>query len=122
MMVKFRKIISSEYHLCYAHTIHLAVCNVLYKKRVHVEESTVQIENISYEEEGDDRNIGDEELIEYLDEELDLEFDAVIAVYAMFHTAHSMTNITETIKNIRGIMKFIQEITTSQELYFTKLC
>ncbi|GBM34073.1 hypothetical protein AVEN_225599-1 [Araneus ventricosus] len=63
MMVKFGKIRSCECHLCPAHVIHLAVCDVLYKKRVNSGESTVEIENMSYEEEVE--NIDEsEELIE----------------------------------------------------------
>ena len=34
-MVKFRKETCSEYVTCYAHAIHLAVCDVLYKKTQH---------------------------------------------------------------------------------------
>lgn len=32
-MVKFGKLLSCEHQLCYAHAIHLAVVDVLYKKR-----------------------------------------------------------------------------------------
>lgn len=32
VMLKFRKLIKCEHHLCYAHGIHLAACDVLYKK------------------------------------------------------------------------------------------
>ena len=29
VMVKFRRCVDCEHHLCYAHAIHLAVCDVL---------------------------------------------------------------------------------------------
>lgn len=33
VMVKLGKLINCEYHLCYAHGMHLAVCDVLYKNK-----------------------------------------------------------------------------------------
>ena len=44
VMVKFGKQIPSEHHVCYAHTIHLAVCDVLYNKKNAVEEIEVMTE------------------------------------------------------------------------------
>ena len=35
LLVKFRKDTCPEHVMCYAHAIHLAVCNVLYKKMQH---------------------------------------------------------------------------------------
>ncbi|GBL94499.1 hypothetical protein AVEN_235599-1 [Araneus ventricosus] len=75
MMVKFGKIMSYCYHLCYAHATHLVVCYVPYKKRVDLGESSVKIESISYEEEDIDES---EEIIEDLDKVLDLKFEGGI--------------------------------------------
>ncbi|GBL96823.1 hypothetical protein AVEN_118946-1, partial [Araneus ventricosus] len=80
------KVMICEYHLCYAHSIQLVVCDVLYEKRVNLGESTIEIENISYEEE--EENIDEsEDLIEDLDKALDLEFGGRIATDAMLHIA-----------------------------------
>ncbi|GBL84307.1 hypothetical protein AVEN_118678-1 [Araneus ventricosus] len=84
MMVKFGNIMISEYHLCYAHAVHLAMCDVLYKKREDLGERTFEIENISYEEEGEDIDESGD-LIEVLDKALDLEFEGGIATNDMFH-------------------------------------
>ena len=44
MMIKFEKIIGCASHMCYAHAIHLAVCDVLYKKRADLIESANEFE------------------------------------------------------------------------------
>ncbi|GFT33122.1 uncharacterized protein TNCV_1264831 [Trichonephila clavipes] len=67
MMVKFGKIMGCEYHLCYAHAIHQAVCDVLYNKQIYLVENTVEVEDKSHEEEDNDES---EELVEDLDKEL----------------------------------------------------
>ncbi|GFW91993.1 uncharacterized protein TNCV_2152731 [Trichonephila clavipes] len=67
MMVKFGKIMTCEYHLCYAHAIHLAVCDVLYNKQIDLVENTVEVEDNSHEEEDNGES---EELAE------DLEFES----------------------------------------------
>ncbi|GFT81742.1 uncharacterized protein TNCV_2052431 [Trichonephila clavipes] len=64
---------SCEYHLCYAHAIHLAVCDVLYNKQIDLVENTVEVEDKSHEEEDNGES---EELIEDLDKALDLEFES----------------------------------------------
>ncbi|GFX19513.1 BED-type domain-containing protein [Trichonephila clavipes] len=81
MMVKFGKIMSCEYHLCYAHAIHIAVCDVLYNKQIDLVENTVEVEDKSHEE-----DIGEsEELVEDLDKALDLEFESGVGTGALFH-------------------------------------
>ncbi|GFX69575.1 uncharacterized protein TNCV_1769441 [Trichonephila clavipes] len=98
MMVKFGKIMSCEYHLCYAHAIHLAMCDVLYNKQIDLVENTVEVEDKSHEED----NGESEELVEDLDKALDLEFESAVGTDALFHVTYaeknSITNINETIK------------------------
>ncbi|GFY04636.1 BED-type domain-containing protein [Trichonephila clavipes] len=82
MMVKFGKIMSYEYHLCYAHAIHLAVCDVLYNKQIDLVENTVEVEDKSHEED----NGESDELVEDLDKALDLEFESGVGTTdALFH-------------------------------------
>ncbi|GFU10966.1 uncharacterized protein TNCV_2934521 [Trichonephila clavipes] len=81
MTVKFGKIMSCEYHLCYAHAIHLAVCDVLYNKQIDLVENTVEVEDKSHEEEDNGES---EELVEDLDKVLDLEFESVVETDALF--------------------------------------
>ncbi|GFV02813.1 hypothetical protein TNCV_2304461 [Trichonephila clavipes] len=64
---------SCEYHLCYAHAIHLAVCDVLYNKQIDLVENTVEVEDKSHEEEDNGES---EELVEDLDKALDLKFES----------------------------------------------
>ena len=102
---------SCEYHLYYAHAIHLAVRDVLYKIRMDLGESTDEIENMSHEE---GENIDEsEELIKDLDNALDLEFEDGIATDAMFQFAYaeenSMANINGTMKKIMGIVKLFRK-------------
>ncbi|GFY20671.1 transposable element Tcb2 transposase [Trichonephila clavipes] len=101
MMVKFGKIMSCEYHLCYAHAIHLAVCDVLYNKQIDFVENTVEVEDKSHEEEDNDES---EELVEDLDKALDLELESGVGTDALFHVTYaeknSITNINETIKRL----------------------
>ncbi|GFX30942.1 uncharacterized protein TNCV_4146501 [Trichonephila clavipes] len=86
MMVKFGKIMSCEYHLCYVHAIHLAVCNVLYNKQIDLVENTVEVEDKSHEEEDNDAS---EELVEDLDKTLDLEFESGVGTDALFHVTYA---------------------------------
>ncbi|GFT67814.1 uncharacterized protein TNCV_4517951 [Trichonephila clavipes] len=85
MMVTFGKIMSYEYHLCYAHAIHLAVCNVLYNKQIDLVENTVEVEDKSHEEEDNGES---EELVEDLDKALDLEFESGVGTDALFHVTY----------------------------------
>ncbi|GFT21020.1 BED-type domain-containing protein [Nephila pilipes] len=107
MMVKFGKIMSCENHLCYAHAIHLAVCDVLYNKQIDLGENIVEIEDKSHEEEDNDES---EELIEDLDKALDLEFESVVFVFfrifllvhkrALSHKMPSFQSITVDEKKV----------------------
>ncbi|GFU33513.1 BED-type domain-containing protein [Nephila pilipes] len=110
MMVKFGKIMSCENHLCYAHAIHLAVCDVLYNKQIDLGENIVEIEDKSHEEENNDES---EELIEDLDKALDLEFESGVGTDASFHITYaeknSITNINESIKKIRNVVKLFRK-------------
>ena len=71
MMVKFWKIISSAHHMCYAHAIHLVVCDVLYKKRVYLTESANEFEADDIHESEEETNEF-EELREDLSQTLDM--------------------------------------------------
>ncbi|GFX99535.1 uncharacterized protein TNCV_5025911 [Trichonephila clavipes] len=73
---------SCEYHLCYAHALHLAVCDVLYNKQINLVENTVEVEDKSHEEEDKDES---GELVEDLDKALDLEFESSVGTDALFH-------------------------------------
>ncbi|GFV97261.1 BED-type domain-containing protein [Trichonephila clavipes] len=110
MMVKFKKIMSCEYHLCYAHAIHLAVCDVLYNKQIDLVENTVEVEDKSHEEEDNGES---EELVEDLDKALDLEFESGVGTDALFHVTYaeknSITNINETIKKIKNVVKLFRK-------------
>ncbi|GFY09447.1 uncharacterized protein TNCV_4321261 [Trichonephila clavipes] len=109
MMVKFGKIMSCEYHLCYAHAIHLAVCDVLYNKQIDLVENTVEVEDKSHEED----NGESDELVEDLDKALDLEFESGVGTDALFHVTYAeknfITNINETIKKIRNVVKLFRK-------------
>ncbi|GFY31705.1 uncharacterized protein TNCV_4200161 [Trichonephila clavipes] len=109
MMVKFGKIMSCEYHLCYAHAMHLAVCDVLYNKQIDLAENTVEVEDKSHEEDNDES----EELVEDLDKALDLEFESGVGTDALFHVTYaeknSITNINETIKKNRNVVKLFRK-------------
>ncbi|GFV15889.1 BED-type domain-containing protein [Trichonephila clavipes] len=110
MMVKFRKIMSCEYHLCYAHAIHLAVCDVLYNKQIDLVENTVEVEDKSHEEEDNGES---EELVEDLDKALDLEFESGVGTDTLFHVTYaeknSITYINETIKKIKSVVKLFRK-------------
>ncbi|GFV91600.1 uncharacterized protein TNCV_770661 [Trichonephila clavipes] len=110
MMVKFGKIMSCEYHLCYAHAIHLAVCDVLYNKQIDLVENTVEVEDKSHEEEDNDES---EELVEDLDKALDSEFESSVETDALFLVTYaeknSITYINETIKKIRNVVKLFRK-------------
>ncbi|GFT32660.1 uncharacterized protein TNCV_4183481 [Trichonephila clavipes] len=86
MMVKFGKIMSCEHHLCYAHAIHLAVCDVLHNKQIDLVESTVEVEDKLHEEEDNDES---EELVGDLDKALDLEFESGVGIDALFHVTYA---------------------------------
>ncbi|GFT76861.1 uncharacterized protein TNCV_4931591 [Trichonephila clavipes] len=101
---------SCEYHLCYAHAIHLAVCDVHYNKQIVLVENTVEVEDKSHEEEDNDES---EELVEDLDKELDLEFESGVGTDALFHVTYgeknSISNVNETIKKIRNVVKLFRK-------------
>ncbi|GFS34108.1 BED-type domain-containing protein, partial [Nephila pilipes] len=117
MMVKFGKIMSCENHLCYAHAIHLAVCDVLYNKQIDLGENIVEREDKSHEEEDNDER---EELIEDLDKALDLEFESGVGTDASFHITYaeknSITNINETIKKIRNVVKLFRKSSLKNDI------
>ncbi|GFX47820.1 BED-type domain-containing protein [Trichonephila clavipes] len=108
-MVKFGKIMSCEYHLCYAHAIHLAVCDVLYNKQIDLVENTVEVENKSHEED----NGESDELVENLNKALDLEFESRVGTDALFHVTYAekntITNVNETIKKIKNVVKLFRK-------------
>ncbi|GFT15876.1 hypothetical protein TNCV_3314631 [Trichonephila clavipes] len=89
---------SCEYHLCYAHDINLAVCDVLYNKQINLVENSVEVEDKSHEEDNEES----EELVEDLDKALDLEFESGVGTDALFHVTYAeknyITNINKTIK------------------------
>ncbi|GFX75944.1 uncharacterized protein TNCV_2239151 [Trichonephila clavipes] len=95
---------SCEYHLCYAHVIHLAVGDVLYNKQIDLVDNTVEVEDKSHEEEDNGES---EELAE------DLEFESGVGIDALFHVTYaeknSITNINETIKKIRNVVKLFRK-------------
>ncbi|GFU48021.1 uncharacterized protein TNCV_4968041 [Trichonephila clavipes] len=107
MMVKFGKIMSCQYHLCYAHAIHLAVCDVLYNKEIDLVENTVEVEDKSNEDNGESDELED------LDKALDLEFESGVGTDALFHVTYaeknSITSINETIKKIRNVVKLFRK-------------
>ncbi|GFW36146.1 uncharacterized protein TNCV_4930081 [Trichonephila clavipes] len=100
---------SCEHHLCYAHAIHLAVCDVLYDKQIDLVENTVEVEDKSLEEDNDER----EELVGDLDKVLDLEFESGVGTDALFHVTYaennSIININETIKKIKNVVKLFRK-------------
>ncbi|GFT71633.1 BED-type domain-containing protein [Trichonephila clavipes] len=116
MMVKFGKMMSCEYHLCYAHTVHLAVCDVLYNKQIDMVEHTVEVEDKSHEED----NGESEELVEDLDKALDLEFESGVGTDALFHVTYaekkSITSINETIKKIKNVVKLFRKSPIKNEI------
>ncbi|GFU63079.1 uncharacterized protein TNCV_4123191 [Trichonephila clavipes] len=110
VMVKFGKIMSCEYHMCYAHTIHLAECDVLNNKQVDLVVNAVEVEDKSHEEDNGER----EELVEDLDKALDLELESGVGTDALFHVTlmqkkKSITNINETIKKIKNVVKLFRK-------------
>ncbi|GFU11081.1 uncharacterized protein NPIL_119411 [Nephila pilipes] len=81
---------SCENHLCYAHAINLAVCDVLSNKQIDLGENIVEIEDKSLEEEYNDES---EKLIEDLDKALDLEFESGVGTNALFHITYAKKKI-----------------------------
>ena len=114
MMVKFGKIIGCAHHMCYAHAIHLAVCDVLYKKQVDLTESANEIEedNIHESEEETDEF---EELREDLSHALDMvvgdttESDGSVIFRNFNEKVKATTNINETLSKVRRIVKMFKK-------------
>ncbi|GFX70509.1 hypothetical protein TNCV_874831 [Trichonephila clavipes] len=73
-------------------------------------ENTVEVEDKSHEEEDNGES---EELAEDLDKALDLEFESGVGIDALFHVTYaeknSTTNINETIKKIRNVVKLFRK-------------
>ncbi|XP_063841155.1 uncharacterized protein LOC135089507 [Scylla paramamosain] len=117
VMVKFGKLVKTCHHMCYAHGIHLAVCDVLYKK---TDGNLVSLErrNVTHlqEEEADDVEAVPEEeelssMIEVVsDEDLenirleDLEDDEVGNI-----------DLSVTINKVRKIVKIFRKSPTRNE-------
>ncbi|GFS82336.1 hypothetical protein TNCV_3340511 [Trichonephila clavipes] len=72
-------------------------------------ENTVEVEDKSHEEDNDES----EELVGDLDKALDLEFESGVGTDALFHVTYaeknSITNINETIKKIKNVVKNYSE-------------
>ncbi|GFX37758.1 uncharacterized protein TNCV_3116081 [Trichonephila clavipes] len=73
-------------------------------------ENTVEVEDKSHEEEDNGES---EELVEDLDKALDLEFESGVGADALFHVTYaeknSITNINETIKKIKNVVKLFRK-------------
>ncbi|GFT46239.1 uncharacterized protein TNCV_3126171 [Trichonephila clavipes] len=72
-------------------------------------ENNVEVEDKSHEED----NGKSEELVEDLDKALDLEFESDVGTHALFHVTYaeknSITNINETIKKIKNVVKLFRK-------------
>ncbi|GFX86202.1 uncharacterized protein TNCV_2560841 [Trichonephila clavipes] len=107
---------SCEYHLSYAHAIHLSLYDVLYNKQIDLVENTVELEDKSHEEEDDES----EDLVEDLDKALDLEFESGVGTDDLFRVTYveknSITNINETIKKIRNVVKLFRKFPITNDI------
>ncbi|XP_045128679.1 uncharacterized protein LOC123516756 [Portunus trituberculatus] len=117
VMVKFGKLIKTCHHMCYAHGIHLAVCDVLYKK---TNDNLVSLErrNVTYlqEEEADDVEAVQEEeefsgMIEVVSDE-DLEN---IRLEDLEDDEEGNIDLSVTINKVRKIVKMFRKSPTRNE-------
>lgn len=106
VMVKFGKLIDCEHQLCFAHGIHLAVCDVLYKKTDTV------IVNAEEEDDGDhdDDNYNDTVVIatESTDNGDSAEIDIDISIDPLGGTGITI-NISVAINKIRKVARMFRK-------------
>ncbi|GFU97454.1 uncharacterized protein TNCV_1913091 [Trichonephila clavipes] len=80
-------------------------------------ENTVEVEDKLHEEEDNGES---EELVEDLDKAFDLEFESGVGTGALFHVPYaeknSITNIYETIKKIKNVVKLFRKSPFKNEL------
>ena len=109
VMKKFGRLIPCEHNLCYAHTIHLAVCDVLYKKKSSEtdesqDEDTITEDNDDFELDENKENLSETFSIGEHDED-DENFDAEINCILGSSTD---VDINAAIQKVR---KIVQKVT-----------
>lgn len=116
VMVKVGKLIDAEHQLCFAHGIHLAVCDTLYRK------TTIQIESSSSEA----TNI--ENMSDIDDEDLE-NLDCLISGFTVISQSDQIQeipdltnerNINDTIKKVRQIVKYFKRSPTKNNIVLQK--
>lgn len=102
IMVKFGKLVECEHQLCYAHGIHLAVCDVLYKKQKPSTSLAVPLEETETEDE-EDFNHGIDIETSLCEEDDDIEVDIPLELH------ESAINVSEVIQKVRKIAKIFRK-------------
>lgn len=123
VMVKVGKLLNTEHQLCFAHGIHLAVCDVLYGKKSEKKDSNERVvEQILESDESD----GDEEQHFKADAEV-INSSENVAFFVDNNNSStgiaeltSDLNISKTITNVRKIVKFFKRSPTKNELVLQK--
>ena len=112
VMVKFGKLINSEHQLCYAHGIHLAICDVLYQKisdpdAREVTESTSEIEDNNR----DDHDSDIDDTSETYDSSISLCSESNLGCTEINKDlfSHNNVDIRATIAKVRKIVRMIRK-------------
>lgn len=115
IMVKVGKLIETEHQLCFAHGIHLAVCDVLYNKR------TVQFKSSSSETNKLDMSDTDDENLENLD--CSESGFTIILQSDLIQEIPDLTNeqnINDIIKQVRQVVIYFKRSPTKNDVILQK--
>lgn len=114
-MVKVGKLIDTEHQLCFAHCIHLDVCNVLYNKR------TVQFKSSSSETNKVNMSDTDDENLENLD--CSESGFTIILQSDLIQKIPDLTNeqnINDIIKKVRQVVIYFKRSPTKNDVILQK--
>lgn len=120
-MLKVGRIVEAEHHLCLAHGIHLAVCNVLYNKNKDTLISQTLINEIAASQIEDNSYSSHDDVAEdFTCPQMGLDFEPIYKDIEISN--QNENNINKLVKKIRKTVVLFKRSSTKKRFYFTKIC
>lgn len=123
IMLKVGRIVEAEHHLCLAHGIHLAVCDVLYNKNKELQLNTIISETLTNEivasQIEDDCYSSDDDVDEdFTNPQMGLDFESIYKDIEL--SSQNEININELVKKIRKTVVLFKKSSTKNDSILQK--
>lgn len=127
VMVKVGNLINAEHQLCFAHGLHLAVCDVLYKKKA-ASETQSQVDKDSAADQDNAEDLSDKQILDDQESDDDDDDDLLSGSNMNLEFANSshevelssQGNIDVIIKKIRKVVLIFKRSTTKKDSNLSK--